>query len=1172
MNFRSKYLIFSSIGLVILLFLGGSSTLGQNAYFNMDNRTVDDCEGIFVDSELGPGPPGRYDHNEVYTFHICIPGADSIIMNFSSFSTEAGLDILTFFDGPTQASPMIGVPYSGTMIIPEIVATSGCLTIHFESDPSINADGWIAEWYTIIDDPVIPVMDNISNPSCFSESMIISFDQDMDCDSAIHAHISIWGPMSPSITGIVPIACDSGATDSVEVFFAPPGLDQSGDYTIQVTTYFRDPCGTLWEQTAFGNFTINDCPIFVEIIASDTILCFGECTDILAIATGGDSSTYVYSWSDGLPSIAGPHFGCPPATDTYHVTVTDAGSSPPGTAYVTIEVIQLPVLPADTTLCQSEPPFNFTATPAGGGFQGDGIVDTTTGYFDPDLAGPGDHYISYKALGCVDSFLVTILPMDAGKDEASCPGAAPFMVSGFDPPGGVWSGPGITPAGLFTPTTVGSFVVTYTIAGCPPDSKTINVDDIFVQVGDTFCENADDVFLSFSPFGGLWHGAGLEDSTAGIWDPGWAGPGTHDLIYIMNGCQDTVTMVVLEIWAGWNQTVCPFQAPVTLLWAEPPGGTWSGPGIIDPIAGIFDPSIGFDALVTYEFNGCTSDKWVRVRETSIGLDSLPPICPFDSIITLPWDLVERGPGGGIWSGPGIIDSAADGLFDASIAGSGTHTLYYTINTCTDSMTIRVFNQPVLTDTITCRKQSPFVNPVTPGGGTWWGPGIANPFTGLFDPSGLQIGGHELFYQSPDGCLDSMIVTIEPLPNVSISGLQNFYCYIDTDIIVSGSPPGGFFTGPLQPGNIFNPKLAGQGTHSITYTAGVPECDTSTTFWVTVDQPIIAIVPFSDTTVCNDGFVRLSAEAQGGDAFNYLFVWFDSFGNDLGGGTEKLVNPAANTTFYVIASDGCSEPDTAAIQVIVDPAIVLTFDTSEIQCYEQEGFAEISVSPPGNYSYKWSTDPPVTSPLLIGLSGHYYSVIVKDLVTQCEVKGSIKIPSWDRIIADFITSPNGKCASSLNPEILFINQSEGGTEGFWSFGDGLFEDYEEFINPTHTYPDTGTYTVVLQVSNEGGCTDEHILEVCIEPQSVIYVPPTFSPDGDGNQDVFSVYGVGLEEFELNIFNRWGERIFYTEDTNEGWDGTHKYVPVPIGGYPYLITYLDAKSRRKQIKKGTIILVK
>ena len=86
-----------------------------------------------------------------------------------------------------------------------------------------------------------------------------------------------------------------------------------------------------------------------------------------------------------------------------------------------------------------------------------------------------------------------------------------------------------------------------------------------------------------------------------------------------------------------------------------------------------------------------------------------------------------------------------------------------------------------------------------------------------------------------------------------------------------------------------------------------------------------------------------------------------------------------------------------------------------------------------------------------------------------------------------------------------------------------------------------------------------------------IPMAFSPNGDGLNDVFKVYGVGLNEFELLIFNRWGEVIYQTNNQFEGWDGKKNGNPCQIDVYVYKIVYRGLGLSQKQ-KVGQLSLIR
>ncbi|MBK7967751.1 MAG: gliding motility-associated C-terminal domain-containing protein [Bacteroidetes bacterium] len=104
---------------------------------------------------------------------------------------------------------------------------------------------------------------------------------------------------------------------------------------------------------------------------------------------------------------------------------------------------------------------------------------------------------------------------------------------------------------------------------------------------------------------------------------------------------------------------------------------------------------------------------------------------------------------------------------------------------------------------------------------------------------------------------------------------------------------------------------------------------------------------------------------------------------------------------------------------------------------------------------------------------------------------------------------------------------------------------------HTYEQTGNYPITLYVMNDYGCSDTAYSEVIIEGASTVYIPNAFTPNGDGKNDTFSVYGIGLNDADLVIFNRWGNAVFRTSNLNEAWDGKDHFSggDCPVDVYIY-----------------------
>lgn len=147
------------------------------------------------------------------------------------------------------------------------------------------------------------------------------------------------------------------------------------------------------------------------------------------------------------------------------------------------------------------------------------------------------------------------------------------------------------------------------------------------------------------------------------------------------------------------------------------------------------------------------------------------------------------------------------------------------------------------------------------------------------------------------------------------------------------------------------------------------------------------------------------------------------------------------------------------------------------------------------------------------------------------------------------------ATMDNPLVTYENRSDLGNSFLWTFFDGSTQTGEVV---TYNYLDTGRYCVTLQVTTEHGCIDD--VEQCspVRLNVNFHVPNTFTPNIDGLNERFRVYGTGIEEGEMWIFDRWGVQLFYTKDIEKGWDGRNQREPkgVAQGVYVYKIDLLDS----------------
>ena len=124
------------------------------------------------------------------------------------------------------------------------------------------------------------------------------------------------------------------------------------------------------------------------------------------------------------------------------------------------------------------------------------------------------------------------------------------------------------------------------------------------------------------------------------------------------------------------------------------------------------------------------------------------------------------------------------------------------------------------------------------------------------------------------------------------------------------------------------------------------------------------------------------------------------------------------------------------------------------------------------------------------------------------------------------------------------------------------NYEENLN---------IYRVVA-LKNQNSPIESVSNAVSVEKPYALYSPNAFSPDGDGINDIFKISGQGMNDFQIEIFNRWGQMVYKSIDLSNGWDGTFKGKILPTGTYVYKIKTSKYGDEQKLIKNGTVALVR
>jgi gliding motility-associated-like protein len=170
-------------------------------------------------------------------------------------------------------------------------------------------------------------------------------------------------------------------------------------------------------------------------------------------------------------------------------------------------------------------------------------------------------------------------------------------------------------------------------------------------------------------------------------------------------------------------------------------------------------------------------------------------------------------------------------------------------------------------------------------------------------------------------------------------------------------------------------------------------------------------------------------------------------------------------------------------------------------------------------------------------------------------------------AGFTVTSNS--VSIFAPFIGTIDQSVNSDSCVMNFGDGFVTSDCNF---THTYWTWGHFDITQIVYNQYGCTDTMVIPVEVRPEFRFFVPNTFTPNGDGLNDVFIPAIMGVSDYHLMIFDRWGELIFETYDVNTGWDGRYKGNKCQEDVYVWKIEYVNVVNGEKNKVIGHVNLVR
>ena len=916
-------------------------------------------------------------------------------------------------------------------------------------------------------------------------------------DAGVDQIVCIGSMVTLNGAGATAYVWDNGVMDGVA--FAP-GV---GTLTYIVTGTDLNGC----VNTDQVDVTVNPLPIIDAGI--DQTVCEGDAVTL----TGAGAN--IYAWDNGITN--GVPFVQGVGTVGYTVNGTDInGCVNTDQVNVTVNPLPIVVAGADQTVCEG---IAVSLTGAGANVYAwdNGVANGV-----PFVQAPG--VITYTVTGtdlngCVNTDQVDVTVnanpiIDAGVDQIVCIGSM-VTLNGSGATANVWDN-GVMNGVAFAPS-VGT--LTYTVIGTDANGC-VNTDQVDVTVNplpiidagidQTVCEG-DAVTLTgaganiYAWDNGITNGVPF---VQGVGTVGYTVNGTD-----INGCVNTdqvnVTVNPLPIIdAGVDQQMCSGSA-VTLNGAGAIAYAWDN-GVTDGVP--FGQPVG---VVTYTLTGTDINGCINTDEVDVTVFALPTIeAGLDQVICLGANVTLSGTGGSVYLWDNGVN---DGVAFSPAVGTITYTVIGTdANGCsnTDQVDVLVNALPVVDagmDQQLCNGNQVTLN----GSGATnyaWDNGVTDgvPFT---SPNGIVT--YTVIGTDNNGCqnTDQVDVWIYALPDV-IAGEDLEVC-AETAVTLNGTGADSFvWTGGVIDGIPFIPVV---GLHTfIVSGTDVNGCVQTDTIDVIVN-PNPVINAGVDQSNCDGALVVLNATGSG------VISWDNGVidGVPFVQGVSSIIYTAQSTF-----PTGCIATDQITVNVHANPIVT----TQNDEVCQGDG---VTLNGEGAVSYAW-TDGVIDGVEFFPMVSHDYYVTGTD-INGCSAEAVAKVIVHDLPIVDFDILDMS--LTTANPTTGFDNLTTGGDTYSWDFGDGSMNSIE--FEPIHTFPDdeAGEYEITLTATSIYGCQANKVKYIHVFQDYTIFVPNTFTPDGNGANEIFKPVMTGFDpqDYTMYIFNRWGDLIFETHDMEVGWDG-------------------------------------
>ena len=381
--------------------------------------------------------------------------------------------------------------------------------------------------------------------------------------------------------------------------------------------------------------------------------------------------------------------------------------------------------------------------------------------------------------------------------------------------------------------------------------------------------------------------------------------------------------------------------------------------------------------------------------------------------------------------------------------------------------------------------------------------------------------------------DSTVATYTKINTPKFGNNDTLICK-GTSIVLDAGNPGATYIWTTPKGKLFTEQIVADTNFKYTIEVQKGSCTKDT--FITVKLININVQLGKDTSLCSGSILTLDAL---NNTNNATYQWYDN-GVAIQGATEEKFNATLTGTYLVqVFQKQCADSGKINVTFIPAPNLI-QFDTTV--CYSDS--LVLDAGNPG-YKIQWNKPPYQTTEKITvrrTISPYPYDLYQAYITNGfCSGISTFKVYYYNPVLITSLPTDVYLCDSFSKGVTL----NAGG--GFAKYNWEPTGDSTNSIFVT----DPGKYTV--KVANSGGCAFTDSVQVYACPPSDVFIPSAFTPNADGVNDTFRVYNLNSVYYQFTIYNRWGERVFISNDPFKGWDGTYKGTPASEGIYNWTLVY-------------------